>query len=84
MRKQQIQQELDHYRNDALYFEHHRQELLRRYPERWIAVYDQQVVGTAKRLPQLLKQLEKRGLPRGRVFIEHVSAKEDLLILPFR
>ena len=77
----QAQRELERYRNDALYFEGRRQELLRQHPERWIAVYEQQVVGTATRLPQLIKLLEKRGLPRRRVFIEHLSAKEDLLIL---
>lgn len=78
----QAQQELERYRNDALYFEGHRQTLLRQHPERWIAVYDQRVVGIAKRLPQLIKQLDKLGLPRRRVFIEHVSAKEDTLNLP--
>ena len=77
----QAQPDLEQYRNDALYFERHREEFLRRHPERWVAIYDQQVVGTARRLPHLVRQLQKRGFPRGRVFIEHVSAKEDLLIL---
>jgi len=77
-----VQEELERYRMDALYFEQHRQDLLHRYPERWIAVYNQEVVATARRLPQLLQQLENRGLPRAQVFIEHVSAKEVLLILP--
>lgn len=76
-----VQQELERYRNDALYFEEHRQELLERYPEQWVAVYNREVAGTAKRLPQLLRQLEKHGLPRADVFIEHISAKDDLLIL---
>lgn len=79
-----VPEELDRYRTDALYFEQHREDFLQRYPERWIAVYNQAVVATARRLPQLLRQLEHRGLPRGYVFIEHVSAKEDLLILPSR
>ncbi|MBI3327239.1 MAG: hypothetical protein HYZ81_11130 [Nitrospinae bacterium] len=77
-----VQEELERYREDALYFEQHRQEWLQRYPERWIAVYNQAVVATARRLPQLLERIEKQGLPRAQVFIEHVSAREDLLILP--
>lgn len=76
-----VQQELERYRNDALYFEQHREELLKKYPECWIAVFEGDLVGTAKGLPQLLKHLDKRGLPQGRVFIEHLSTKEDLLIL---
>ncbi|MBI2906262.1 MAG: hypothetical protein HYX92_01260 [Chloroflexi bacterium] len=78
----QVQQELERYRTDALYFEQHRQELLQHYPEQWIAVYGQQVVATAKRLPQLIRKLDRLGVPRGQVFIERVSATEDLLILP--
>jgi hypothetical protein len=65
-----------------LHFEQHRQELLQRYPERWTAVYKREVVATDRRLPQLLQQLAKRGLPRGQVFIAHVSAQEDVRILP--
>lgn len=76
-----VQQELERYRNDALYFEEHRQDFLERYPERWVAVYNREVAGTASRLAQLLRHLEKEGFPRGDVFIEHISAKEDLLIL---
>ena len=71
----------DRYRADALFFEAHREELLRQHPEHWVAVYDQRVVGTARELLQLLEQLDRLGLPRGRVFVEFVSAKDDLLIL---
>lgn len=82
------QQELARYRTDALSFEQHRQEFLQRYPERWMAVYNQPVVGPAKRLPHLLQELEPRGLPRGlprgQVFIEHVSSQAGLRILPSR
>ncbi len=78
----QVQDELERYRADALHFEAHRQELLEEYPERWIAVYGRQVVGTARRLPRLLEKLDRKGLPRGRVFVEHLYSKEDLLILP--
>jgi hypothetical protein len=76
-----IQHEIERYRADALYFEENREELVRQYPDRWIAIYGQRVVGTAKRLPVLVKQLERRGFPRGRVYIERASTKDDMLIL---
>ena len=77
----QTEQEKLRYRNDALFFDEHREELLQQYPEHWVAIYDQQVVGAANRLPQLLKELEERGLPQGDAFIERLSAKEDSFAL---
>jgi hypothetical protein len=48
--KVQAQQELDRFRQDMLFLDGHRDELLRRYPERWVAVYNGEVVGAAKDL----------------------------------
>ena len=77
----QVPQELERHRQDALYFQQHRQELLERYPERWVAIYNQQVVGAAKDHKRLVRQLERKGIPAGRVFREYVTDKEELLIL---
>lgn len=77
----QVQQELERFTADMLYFDQHRHELLRQYPDKWVAIYQNQVVATAKTLPRLVKQLERKGIPKGRAFVEYVTAKEDLLIL---
>jgi hypothetical protein len=77
----QVQEELQRHRQDALYFQQHRQELLTRYPDRWIAIYHQQVVGAAKDHKRLRQQLERKGIPPGQVFREYLTDKEDLLIL---
>ena len=79
--RQEIQQDLERYRQDALYFEAHRQELVDQYPERWVAIYRQQVVGAAKDLGRLIRQLERKGIPRGRAFVEFATDREELLIL---
>lgn len=78
----QVQEELEQHRQDAEYFQQHRQELLDRYPERWVAIYNQEVVGAAKDQRRLLRQLERKGIPAGRVFREYLTDKEELLILP--
>ena len=77
----QAQQELDQFSADMAYFDAHRDELLAQYPEHWVAVYRGQVVGTAKQLPQLMAQLNRKGFPRGNVFVDYATAKDDLLIL---
>jgi len=77
----QVQQELERFTEDMLYFDQHRQELLRQYPEQWVAIYHQQVVGTDKSLKRLVRQLERKGIPTGRAFVEYNTEQEDLLIL---
>ena len=77
----QAQQELERFTQDMLYFDQHRQELLQQYPERWVAIYNQQVVGAAKDLKRLIKQLERKGIPPSQVFREYLTEEADLLIL---
>jgi hypothetical protein len=77
----QVQQELERFTSDAQYFDQHRRELLQAYPERWIAIYNHQVVGAAKHLKRLVAQLERKGIPRGRAFVDYATEREDLLIL---
>lgn len=76
-----VQQELEQYRSDAQYLEEHRAELLEQYPERWVAIYNQQVVGAAKDAKRLKRQLERKGIKPSRVFREYLTKKEELLIL---
>lgn len=77
-----ISQELEQYRQDALYVRDHRAELLAQHPDRWIAVYGGEVVATSRSLPQLLKRLDAKGLSRGQVVTEYLATREDVLILP--
>lgn len=77
----QIQQELKQYRRDAQYFEEHRESLLEQYPERWVAIYNAQVVGAAKDAKRLIKQLKRKAIPPSRVFREYLTKKEELLIM---
>jgi hypothetical protein len=75
------QRELERFRDDALYVDEHRDELLQRYPESWVAVLHRQVVADDRDPKRLLKKLEKKGIAPGRVYRAHLSNKEELLIL---
>ena len=81
MNMQEIQEDLERFGRDVEYFDQHRQELLQQYPDQWVAVYHQQVVGAAKDPKRLVKQLERKGIPPGRVFHEYVTDKEEFLVL---
>lgn len=76
-----VEEELKRYGKDLEYLDEHRQELLERYPERWVAVYNLRVVGAAKDLRRLIGKLEKQGIPPGEVYREFLTRNEPLLIL---
>ena len=77
----ELEAELQRFKRDTQYYEAHREELLTQYPEQWVAVFNQQVVGAAPDFEQLLAMLEQNSIPVERTLIEHVTRKEELLIL---
>ncbi len=82
MQMQERQAELEGFKRDAQYYEAHRQDLLGKYPEQWVAIFNEEVVGTAPDFDQLLDNLEAKHMPVGKVFVEHLTSKDELLILP--
>ena len=77
----QARRELERYTQDRLWFEEHRDEPLQRYPERWVAIYNREVVGAAKDIGRLVKQLDRKGIPSGDAYREYLTEEETLLIL---
>ncbi len=77
-------QELERFREDARYLDEHRQELLAQYPERWVAIYHQQVVAQAKDPRRLIQKLQEQGIPAARVYRAHLTTHEEMLILAVR
>jgi hypothetical protein len=77
----ELQAELQRFKRDTQYYEAHREALLKQYPEQWVAIFNQQVVGAAPDVDQLLTALQHEGIPAEHALIEHVTGKEELLIL---
>ena len=72
------------FREDCEFLDAHYDELLEKYPERWVAVVDKRVVGADPDLDRLLTRLKPMGLPRNRIVTEKVTAEEEIWILPNR
>jgi hypothetical protein len=75
------QASLRRFDQDAEYFESHQEELLARHAEEWVAIYDDEVVGAAPELDDLLAALRERGIPAGQAFVEFVTSHQEPLIL---
>ena len=77
----EVQAEMEQFEKDIGYAETHREELLNQYPEQWIAILSQQVVGASTDAYQLIADLKKRGIPTAWVVVRHLTRQEELLIL---
>lgn len=66
---------------DTRYFEAHQEELLRRYPEQWVAILDQKVLGAGPDFEQLLENLKQSGVPLEQVLFKRLTEKEELWVL---
>ncbi|MGI8550919.1 MAG: DUF5678 domain-containing protein [Dehalococcoidia bacterium] len=82
--QEEVQQDLERFTADMAYFDDHRDDLLRRYPEQWVAVYNQLVVGANRQAEQLIMELKRQGIRPGRVYREYLSKNNILLILAAR
>ena len=66
---------------DVEYYEAHYRELLAQYPDQWIAIMEQEVVGAADDAFELVAELKARGIPADRVLRRHMGTGSELLIL---
>jgi hypothetical protein len=58
------------FRKSCLFYNAHYHELLKQYPDEWIAIHDGSVRGHAIDLQQLLAQTDALGVPRSTTLFE--------------
>lgn len=73
--------DINQFKRDALFLEKHRDELVSKHPNKWIAVYNRRVQVVDSNLTKLLKILDQKGLPRGQTVVEFLSTEKKLLIV---
>ena len=81
---QEARANLERFEADACYVEQHWDELLAKYPDHCIAVYDQQVVGADKDPRRVVEALKRKGIPPSHAYRKWLSTSDDLLIVPVR
>jgi hypothetical protein len=80
-RVSKMQAELQRCKRDTAYYEAHQEELLEQYPEQWVAIYDERVVGADADLYHLLSTIKEQGFSPGQALVEYVTSKDEILIL---
>ena len=65
---------LERYHEDALWFGAHVQELFEQYPDHWVGIHQEQVVGASRDLDELMRNLKANGFPSGIVFMDFLNS----------
>ena len=68
------------HRKDVQWFNQHSGELMRQYPEQWIAVLGQKVVGAAPDVYDLIAHLKEKGIAQDVILWEHMTETETRLM----
>ena len=76
-----LRSHLDQFAEDTRYLESIRPELRNKYPDRWVAVYKKQIVATAPKLKEIIKELASAGIPAQRTVIDYLRKEPIALIL---
>lgn len=70
----------EHYSENLRFLESQKPELIKMHDGDWVAIYNSSLVASNKSLPNLLKLLNKRGIPEEEALIQYLSS-ENILTL---
>lgn len=76
-----VQANLARFHDDVMYFEKHYDELLARYPEQWVAIFNERVAGVDTDLERLIERLREQGVSPERAFIDRPTNENYVLIV---
>lgn len=76
-----VRAELEHFKRDTAYYCEHWEELVEKYPEQWVAIFNERVAGSAPDLRELLEEIRIKGIPPGQALVEYVTREDYDLIL---
>ena len=77
----EIADELREFSATARVFSDEKQDLINKYPSKWIGVYKSEVVGASTHLNVLMSQLAKKNIPASDTVLRFISKTQRTLIL---
>jgi len=78
---EKVLEDFARHERDVEFFEYHHKELLEKYPDKWVAVYDVEVIDTDKDFFALLDHLKEKGIPTNKTVIHFMDTDPKPLIL---
>ena len=81
---QELAGQLKQFSRDCRFISEHKPKYQARYPNRWVAVFDGRLIGIGKDLRKLLRRLERKGFPAGRLAVRFIYAEGEEPIFVLR
>jgi len=79
--EEEVELKLRRFSDDVRYLQSIRQELLRKYLNHWIAVYENSLAAYARNTGKLRKQLLSKGIPENEAVIEFMAGERKAMLL---
>ncbi len=77
-----LREKFKQFETDRHFLETHQSKWLGQYPDMFVAVYREQLVGAAPTAAELAKQLAAKGVPAGRSYWRFLSSNPIDLVVP--
>ena len=77
-----LKEEFRRYKKDRLFLEAHRSQWLEQYPDMFVAVYEEKLVGVAATVEELVAQTRAKGVPAGQSYREFLDSDPMYLAVP--
>lgn len=74
--KDQFARQYQQYSNSVLFIDEHRQELLKKHDDEWIAVYNSKVLASSKKYDVLVRKVSRLKLPIKEAVIKFISSRK--------
>ena len=76
-----LELKLRRFEDDVRYLQSIRHDLLLKYPDHWVAVYENCVVGRARTIEELRKQLAVKSIPRNEAVFDFMARERKAMLL---
>jgi len=77
----EVDKELRSFRKSAMVLSSKHPRLINRYPKQWVAVYNGKTIAVGRTLNSALREVDKRGIPRGHVIVRYIDKNQRTMIL---
>ncbi len=78
----EISSQMKQFETDRIYMNAHSADWLEQFPDMFVAVYKERLVGAAATADELAEQLKRKGVPPGRSYWRFLSATQIDLVVP--
>lgn len=79
---EEFKRKRDQFSRDLAFFDENRDKLLEDYKQRWVAVYESEIVAHSKHYNNVISQLERSDLPVEQLVIRFISAHKVMALYP--